>query len=177
LSAFEGWQYQLRSFILSSPSFSVTSVGVMAVRSEGTFIISAIPTHMRRFEPKWTPGKRTIRQVLLVGKHQQQAVLHLAVVQDLVQLGPRLVDAVAVLRVDDKDEALRARVVVSPERPDLVLSADVLREGGVSGAGDRTTCERERRTHTLNLRLEPTVAESAACSSSEACSAISSQTP
>lgn len=32
LSAFEGWQYQLRSFILNSPSFSVTSVGVMAVQ-------------------------------------------------------------------------------------------------------------------------------------------------
>lgn len=77
-------------------------------------------------------SERTIRQVLLVGEHQQQAVLHLAVVQDLVQLGPRLVDAVSVLRVDDKDETLRARVVVSPERPDFVLSTDVLREGGVS---------------------------------------------
>lgn len=29
--AFEGWQYHDRSFILSKPSFSVTSVGVMAV--------------------------------------------------------------------------------------------------------------------------------------------------
>lgn len=31
-SALDGWQYQLRSFILNRPSFSVTSVGVMAVR-------------------------------------------------------------------------------------------------------------------------------------------------
>lgn len=70
--------------------------------------------------------ERTIGQVLLVGKDEQEAVLHLAVVEDLVELGARLVDAVAVLRVDDKDEALCARVVVPPQGPDLVLPADVL---------------------------------------------------
>lgn len=48
----------------------------------------------------------TIREILLVGKDEQQAVLHLAVVDDPVQLLPRLVDARAVGRVDDEDEAL-----------------------------------------------------------------------
>ena len=37
----------------------------------------------------------------------------------------RLVDTITVLAVDDEDEALGARVVVSPERPDLVLAANV----------------------------------------------------
>lgn len=49
-----------------------------------------------------------------------------------MQLLPRLVDPFAVLRVDDKDEALRAGVVVPPEGADLVLAADVL-----GGAGSR----------------------------------------
>lgn len=58
--------------------------------------------------------RRTIGQVLLVGKDQQQALLHLTVVQDLVKLGAGLVDAFPILRVDDEDETLCARVVVSP---------------------------------------------------------------
>lgn len=69
----------------------------------------------------------TIGHILLVGKHQEEAVAHLSVVQDLVQLFARLVDPGAVLRVDDKDETLRAGVVVPPEGSDLVLAADVLR--------------------------------------------------
>lgn len=72
-------------------------------------------------------ARRTIRQILLVRKHEQQTILHLPVVQDLVQLGPRFVDPVAVLRVDDEDESLSACVVVSPQGTDLVLPADVLR--------------------------------------------------
>lgn len=75
-------------------------------------------------------------QVLLVGKDEQEALFHLAVVQDLVQLVARLVDPRAVLRVDDKDEALGPRVIVPPQRPDLVLTADVLtqRSTHVSGS-------------------------------------------
>lgn len=48
-------------------------------------------------------GVLTVREILLVGKDEQQAVLHLAVVDDPVQLLPRLVDARAVGRVDDED--------------------------------------------------------------------------
>lgn len=76
----------------------------------------------------------TIGHILLVGKHQEEAVAHLAVVQDLVQLFARLVDPGAVLRVDDKDEALGAGVVVPPEGSDLVLAADVLRARGRAGS-------------------------------------------
>lgn len=102
----------------------------------------------------------TIGHVLLVGKHEEEAVSHLAVVQDFVQLFARLVDPGAVRRVDDKDEALGPGVVVAPEGSDLVLAADVLRARGrgfsfsVGGA----VCENEKGgkdkrclTQTLNL--------------------------
>lgn len=77
----------------------------------------------------------TIWQILLVGKHQQQALLHFPVVQDLMQLSPCLLDTLPVLRVDDEDEALRAGVVVSPERTNLVLSSHVLMGEGVREDG------------------------------------------
>jgi hypothetical protein len=69
-----------------------------------------------------------VRQVVLVREDEEDAVLHLPVVDDAQQLLSRLLDAVAVIAVDDEDEGLRARVVVSPERSDLVLSSDVLFE-------------------------------------------------
>jgi hypothetical protein len=50
--------------------------------------------------------ERTSRQILLVGKHQQQRILHFPVLNDPCEFGPRLLDAVAVVRVDDEDEAL-----------------------------------------------------------------------
>jgi hypothetical protein len=65
------------------------------------------------------------RDVLLVGKHQEQRLLHLAVEDDAVQLLSCLVDARAVVGVDDEDEALRAGEVVAPQRSDLVLPTHV----------------------------------------------------
>jgi hypothetical protein len=44
--------------------------------------------------------------VLLVGKDQQQAIAHLAVGEDALELGPGLVDPLPVGRVDDEDKAL-----------------------------------------------------------------------
>lgn len=129
-TAFDGWQYHDRSFMRRRPSFSVTSVGVMAFRER---VIPSV-AHTYGCSPPQAeaeaPALLTSGQVLLVGKHEQQAVLHLSVVQDLVQLLPRLVDPFAVLRVDDKDEPLRAGVVVPPEGADLVLAADVLGGAG-----------------------------------------------
>jgi hypothetical protein len=52
------------------------------------------------------PGIRTSCQILLVGKHQQQSILHFPVLDDPCEFGPRLLDAVAVVRVDDEDETL-----------------------------------------------------------------------
>jgi len=84
-------------------------------------------------------GQRTSGQVLLVGEDEQQAVLHLAVLQDPMQLLLRLVDPLLVLAVDDEDEALRAGVVVPPQWPDLVLSSDVpARSASTRRASERT---------------------------------------
>jgi hypothetical protein len=52
------------------------------------------------------PAVRTSCQILLVGKHQQQSILHFPVLDNPCEFGPRLLDAVAVVGVDDEDETL-----------------------------------------------------------------------
>ena len=101
--------YQERSRIRCRPNRSVTSCGDIAAPS----------ARVDAREP------RTSGQILLVREDEQQAVLHLAVLQDPMQLLLRLVDPLLVLAVDDEDEALRAGVVVPPQWPDLVLPSDV----------------------------------------------------
>jgi hypothetical protein len=49
---------------------------------------------------------RTSWQILLVRKHQQQRILHFPVLDDPRELRFRLVDAAAVIGVDDEDKAL-----------------------------------------------------------------------
>jgi serine/threonine protein phosphatase PrpC len=44
---------------------------------------------------------------------------------DTGQLSTSLVHAIAIDRVNDEDQALGAREVVSPQRTDLVLTADI----------------------------------------------------
>lgn len=46
---------------------------------------------------------RTAAHVLLVRKNEQQAVAHLPVSEDPLELGPRLVNPLPVGRVDDED--------------------------------------------------------------------------
>jgi hypothetical protein len=58
----------------------------------------------------------TSRQILLVGKHQQQRILHFPVLDDPCELGPRLLDAVAVVRVDDEDESLGSCALLAAVR-------------------------------------------------------------
>ena len=77
-----------------------------------------------------TTHSLTLREVLLVGEDEYDGVPHLAVVDDPVQLLPRLVDAVAVRAVHHEDQPLRPRVVVPPQRPDLVLPSHVLQCNG-----------------------------------------------
>ena len=66
-----------------------------------------------------------VGQILLVGKNQKHSVTELVLVEHSVQLVTSGVDAVSVIRVDDKDEALRVLVVVAPQRTDLVLATNV----------------------------------------------------
>ena len=59
---------------------------------------------------------------------------HLVVQHHLMQLLRRLAHAVAVVRVDDVDQTLRARVVVSPQWSDAVLPSHILRAGAADVA-------------------------------------------
>jgi hypothetical protein len=128
-----GWQYHERSRILSKPNFSVTSVGLIAASPKTT-------SHQHHLEHRHghsqKKAKSTAGQVLLVGKDEEETLLHLPISQNPVQLLLGLIDAVSVLRIDDKDETLGARIVVPPERSDLVLPSDVLlRTDADSGKG------------------------------------------
>lgn len=67
----------------------------------------------------------TAWDILLVGKDQKQRVLHFAIVDNLVQLRASLLEAGGITRVHNEDKALCAGVVVSPERANLVLTADI----------------------------------------------------
>ncbi len=66
-----------------------------------------------------------VRQILLVGEDQQDGVPKVVLVEHLVQLLLRLVDAILIVRVNDENEALGVLEVVSPQRSDLGLTTDV----------------------------------------------------
>lgn len=68
---------------------------------------------------------RTAGNILLVGKDKQKSILHFAIIDDLVQLRASLLQAGGIARVNHEDQTLCARVIVSPERPDLVLATDI----------------------------------------------------
>lgn len=65
-------------------------------------------------------------KILLVCKDEKEALPHFSVSDDSMKLLSRFVNSVAVLAVDDENQSLGARVIVSPQRPDLVLPAHIL---------------------------------------------------
>jgi len=70
-------------------------------------------------------GGHGVGKVLLVGEDEEDGVAELVLVEHAVHLLAGGVDAVAIVGVDDEDEALGVLVVVTPERADLVLASDV----------------------------------------------------
>lgn len=62
---------------------------------------------------------------MLVGEHQKQSVSQLVFVQHSLQLLTSFDDTVAIIAVDDEDDALSVLEVVPPKRSDLVLPADI----------------------------------------------------
>ena len=72
---------------------------------------------------KW--AVRTYGQILLVGKDQENGVPQLILVQHALQFLSCLDDTVAIVGVDDKDDALRVLEVMPPEGADLVLATDI----------------------------------------------------
>lgn len=109
-----GCTYQLLSFILCRLSFSVTSAGDMAGRGERASLSAPTSSASRdQFETalvsssaRWRDGL-TSWKILLVGEHEQEAVPHLSVGEDPLELGPGLVDSLTVPRVNHKDESLQ----------------------------------------------------------------------
>merc|ERR1712083_897353 len=70
-------------------------------------------------------GVHGIRQILLVGEDQEDRFAELVLVEHAVELVARLADAVTIVGVDNKDDALRVLVVVTPQRSDLVLASNI----------------------------------------------------
>lgn len=66
-----------------------------------------------------------IGQILLVGEDKQESIPQLVLVQHALQLLAGLDHTVAVVAVDDEDDALGVLEVMPPQRPDLVLPAHV----------------------------------------------------
>ena len=64
-------------------------------------------------------------QVLLVGEDKKDGVLELLFGKHLVELFTVLFNTLAIVGVNDVDEALSVGVVVPPEKSDLVLTTDI----------------------------------------------------
>ena len=72
-------------------------------------------------------GVHRVRQVLLVREDEQHRIAQLILVQHAVQLVARLAHAIAIVGVNDEDDALCVLVVVAPERADPVCEAGTVR--------------------------------------------------
>ena len=72
-------------------------------------------------------GVHRVRQVLLVREDEQHRLSQLILVQHAVQLVARLAHAIAIVGVNDEDDALRVLVVVAPERADPVWETGTVR--------------------------------------------------
>jgi len=65
------------------------------------------------------------RQILFVGKHQQERISELILIQHPLQFLASLADTFSVVRVDDENNTLGVLEVMAPERANLVLSTDI----------------------------------------------------
>lgn len=80
---------------------------------------------------KWETAVRTVDEgrtygkILLIGKDEKDGISQLVLVEHSLQFFAGLDDTVAIVAVDDKDDALGVLEVVPPQRTDLVLTADV----------------------------------------------------
>lgn len=68
---------------------------------------------------------KTYRKILLVGEDQEESISQLVLVEHALQLLTSLDNTVTIVAVDDEDDTLGVLEVMSPERTDLVLTADI----------------------------------------------------
>ena len=69
--------------------------------------------------------REAYRQILLVGKDQQECVSELILVQHTLQLLTSLHHTVAIVAVDNENDTLGVLEVMPPQRSDLVLSSNI----------------------------------------------------
>jgi len=67
----------------------------------------------------------TNRQILLVGEDQKNGVSELVLVQHALQLLPSFDDTVTIVAINYEDDTLSVLEVMSPQRPDLILSTNI----------------------------------------------------
>ena len=70
-------------------------------------------------------GIHGIRQILLVCEDQEEGVSEFILVQHALQLLSGLNNTIAIIAVDNEDDALGVLEVMPPQRSNLVLTADV----------------------------------------------------
>jgi len=70
-------------------------------------------------------GGHGVGEILFIRKHQQNGIPELVFVQHPHELFPGLTNPIPIVAIDDKNKALSVLEVVSPERSNFVLSADV----------------------------------------------------
>jgi hypothetical protein len=79
----------------------------------------------------------TLRKVHFIGKNKQEAILHGTVVHYPVELEASLVNPPQILAVHNKDQCLRTDIIMSPKRPDFILTTNVLKEKALMSAGNK----------------------------------------
>lgn len=84
----------------------------------GSDVSKQIPHFCQGFLPAY-------RQILLVGEDQEDGIPELVLVQHALEFLPGLDNTIAIVAINDEDDALGVLEVVSPQRSDLVLSTDV----------------------------------------------------
>ena len=65
------------------------------------------------------------RKILLIGEDQEESVPQLILIQHALQLLARLDYTIAIVAVDNEDDALGVLEIMSPEGSNLVLSTDI----------------------------------------------------
>jgi hypothetical protein len=62
---------------------------------------------------------------LLVGENEEKSIPKLILVEHALQLFPSLDNSVTIVAVNDEDDTLGILEVMSPQRPDLILSTNI----------------------------------------------------
>lgn len=78
-----------------------------------------------KMERRGQGGVVTYGKILLVGKDKENGISELVLVEHALKLLSGLNDTVAIVGVDDEDDALSVLEVVPPQRSDLVLTTDI----------------------------------------------------